>query len=134
MSKVVIFWPYIPKFFWGPFFRDPQIYFVDQYFFPHKPNKASPAYYFFTILDLKNYFLDFIDLKNLFFRPKKLFLDFLDLKISLNPLKTLRKHLFSLQINEKNNIFLNFIAKNYPSYHHYTLHSDYGLLRNKSNQ
>ena len=33
-------------------------------------------------------------------------------KISLNLLKTLRKHLFSLQIDEKNNIFLDFIAKN----------------------
>ena len=88
MSKVVIFWPYTPKFFLPPFL---------------------------TFLGLKNHFLDFIDLKNLFFRPENLFLDFLDPKISLNPLKTLRKHLFSLQIDEKNNIFLDFIAKNYPS-------------------
>ena len=57
----------------------------------------------------------FFSPKNLFFRPKKIFfrlfrpknpfLDFFDLKISLNPLKTLRKHLFNLQIDEKNNIF-----------------------------
>ena len=63
----------------------------------------------------------FLALKNLFFRPKKIFLDFLDLdsfldfldlKISLNPLKTLRKHLFSLQIDEKNNIFFRLYSKN----------------------
>ena len=30
------------------------------------PNKSSPAYYFFTFLDLKIYFLDFIDLKTSF--------------------------------------------------------------------
>ena len=96
MSKVVIFWTYIPKFFWrlsipkffATFFRHPQI------------------------------FLDFIDLKTVFspknrvFRPKN---SFLDLKISLNPLKTLRKHLFSLQIDEKKNIFVDFIAKNCPN-------------------
>ena len=44
-------------------------------------------------------------------RPKKFFLHFLDLKISLNPLKTLRKLLFNLQIDEKNNIFLDFSKK-----------------------
>ena len=58
----------------------------------------------------------FLVLKNLFFfrifRPKN---QFLGLKISLNPLKTLRKHLFNLLIDEKNNIFLDFIAKNCPS-------------------
>ena len=53
MSKAVIFWPYIPKFFCRPIF------------FPNIPNKASPAYYFFTFLDLKNDFLDFIDLKKI---------------------------------------------------------------------
>ena len=70
---------------------------------------------------LRKIFLDlkiFFDLKYFFtlFTLKNSFLDFLDLKISLNPLKTLRKHLFSLQIDEKNNIFLDFIAKNCPSY------------------
>ena len=55
----------------------------------------------------------FLLLKNLFFRPKN---PFLDLKISLNPLKTLRKHLFNRQIDEKNNIFLDFIAKNCPTH------------------
>ena len=70
MSKAVIFWPYIPKFF-------------------------------FRLYRPKNCFLA---LKNLFFRPKKNFSLF-DLKISLNPPKTLRKHLFSLQIDEKNYFF-----------------------------
>ena len=120
MSKVAFFWPYFPK-----FFR------YAQNFLPPKNFSASPN--FFTLLDLKILFLPFIDLKivflalkNLFFRPKKIFfrlfrpknpfLDFLDLKISLNPLKTLRKHHLNLQIDEKNNISLDFIAKNYPSH------------------
>ena len=66
-----------------------------------------------SFLDLKKFFLDL----KIFFRllrPKNPFLDFLDLEISLNPLKTLRKHLFNLQIDEKNNIFLDFIAKKLP--------------------
>ena len=98
MSKVVIFWAFIPKFFCRIFLRIP-IFFP----FPHIPNKASPAYHF----------LDFIYLKKFFrlFKPKNSFLDFLDLKISLNPLKTLRNHLFSLQIDEKNNIFLRLYSK-----------------------
>ena len=62
MSKVFIFWPYIPKFFDDLFLGIPK-FFSRPIFFPHIPNKASPAYYFFTFLDLKNYFLDFIDLK-----------------------------------------------------------------------
>ena len=70
-------------------------------------------------LALKNLFLDlkmFLALNNLFFffRPKKFYLDFLDLKISLNPLKTVRKHLFNLQIDEKNNIFFRLYGKKLP--------------------
>ena len=57
----------------------------------------------------------------MFFSPKKPFFKllrhknpFLDLKISLNPLKTLRKHLFNLQIDEKNNIFFRIYSKKLP--------------------
>ena len=95
MSKVAFFGHISPKFFEDFFLETPQIF--------RYPQNFSP--YLFTLLELKNHFLDFIDLKNLFFRPKNPFLDFLDLKISLNPLKTLREHLFNLQIDEKNNIF-----------------------------
>ena len=94
MSKVVIFWTYIPKFFGDLFFRHPQIFFR-------------------------------------LYRPKKIFLDFLDLKISLNPLKTLRKHLFSLQIDEINNIFLDFIAKNCPNYYLHTCRRFHKILLRK---
>ena len=79
MSKVVSFFGHISPNFLTTFFRDPQIFFFDQYFFSHIPNKASRVYYFFTLLDLKNYSLDFIDLKTVFrpkkpvFKPKKIF-------------------------------------------------------------
>ena len=123
MSKVALFWPYPPKFFSRPFFRHPQKIFRLPKFF----NLFRPKRSFFRLYRPKKCFLA---LKNLFFRPKNFlklfrpknsFLDFLDLKISLNPLQTLRKHLFSLQIDEKNNIsFLDFIAKNCRSYYNCT--------------
>ena len=100
MSKVVIFWPYAPK-----FFRPLQIFPSNKPFFRlYRPKNHFLAPKKTSFLDLKNFFLD---LKNFItlFKPKNSFLDFLDLKISLNPLKTLRKHLFSLQIDEKNNFF-----------------------------
>ena len=111
MSKVVIFGHIPPNFF------------VAQYFFPVYLIKLllpiifylfRPKKLFFRLYRPKNCLLA---LKNLFLDQKKIFLDLLDLKISLNQLKTLRKHLFSLQIDEKNNIFLNFTEKNCPNYY-----------------
>ena len=94
----------------------PQIFRPLQIFYPFKPEDS-----FFRLYRPRKCFLT---LKNLFFRPKNPFLDFLDLKISLNPLKTLRKHLFNLQIDEKNNIVLDFIAKNCPSHDSCVLHGN----------
>ena len=83
MSKVTVFYLISSKFF------------VDLFlgiliFFPHVPNKNPPACYLFDFLDLTTDFLDFLDLKNFLNRLK---------------VKTFKKHLFSLQIDEKNNIF-----------------------------
>ena len=105
MSKVVIFGHISPNFFDDLFLGIPKlIFFVDQYF-SHIPNKASPAYYFFCLFRPKKLFFRLYRPKNCILDLKACFLDFLDLKISLNPLKTLRKLLFSHQIDEKNNIF-----------------------------
>ena len=106
MSKVVIFWTYIPNFFDDLFFSYPQNFFAS-FFFKHpqifwRPFFLRHPQIFFRLYRPKNCFLA---LKIHFFRPRKNFLDLLDLKISLNILKTLRKHLFSLQIDEENNIF-----------------------------
>ena len=81
MSKVTVFYLNSSKFY------------VDLFlgmliFFYRSPNKNPHAYYLFDFLDLITDFLDFLDLKNF-----------------LNRLKTLRKQLFSLLIDEKNNIF-----------------------------
>ena len=111
--KSLFFGHIFPNFFDDLFFRDPLIFFCRPIFFPIYLIKLLLPIIFFTFLDLKKLFFKlyrpkncFLDLKNFFrlFRRKNSFLDFLVLKISLNPLKTLRKHLFSLQIDEKNNI------------------------------
>ena len=104
MSEVTVFYLISSKFFVDLFFI-----FGNLIFFSHIANKNPPAYYLFDFLDLITDFLDFLDLK-LFFRPKK-FLDIRNFfilfrpKNFLNRFKTLKKHLFSLQIDEKNNIF-----------------------------
>ena len=83
----IFFRPFRPSFFLGTLI-----------FYSHIPNKNPPAYCLFDFLDLTTDFLDFLDLKNF-----------------LNRLKTLKKHLFSLQIDEKNNIFnFRFYSKKLP--------------------
>ena len=57
MSKVVISWPYAPKFFGRPFFRNPQIFVAKKFL-------GSPN--FFYLFRPKDYFLDFIDLRTVF--------------------------------------------------------------------
>ena len=91
-----------PQIFWWIFFK------TCPKFFRHLPFLSIPKFFWRPF---------FYSSPNFFwlYRHKKILLDFLDLKISLNPLKTLRKHLFTLQIDEKNNIFLDFIAKNCSS-------------------
>ena len=100
MCKLTVFYLIYFKFF-VDLFLEPHIFFPYAY-------KDPPAYYLFDFLDLITAYLDlktgFFDLKN-FFRPKNSFLDFLEVKSFLNLLKTLKRHLFSLQIDEKNNIF-----------------------------
>ena len=74
-----------------------------------KGNLNLLGYKYLFVYYSKNRFfalkIQFFRPKKNFFTPRKFFLDFLDLKISLNPLKTLSKHLFTLQIDGKNNIF-----------------------------
>ena len=79
MSKVVIFWPYAPKFFRYPkiFLGTPKLF--SRTFFLDTPKNFSASPNFLTFC-LKSHFSDFIDLKtvflalkNLFFRPKKFF-------------------------------------------------------------
>ena len=126
MSKVAFFGHISPNFFDDLFFRNllnflgtPKNFSASpNFFYPFRPENS-----FFRLYRLKKCFLAQKDLffrpkKNFFrlFRPKNPFLDLLGLKISLNPLKTLREHLFNLQIDEKNNIFLDFIAKNCSNY------------------
>ena len=114
MSKVVIFLAICPQIFLTTFFflETPKFLGCSKFFYislnRHPPN-------FFALPKFSRLTNHFLAPTKPFFRPKKFLLDFLDLKISLNPLKTLRKHLFSLQIDEKN-IFLAFTAKNCPNY------------------
>ena len=81
MSKVTVFYLISSKFFAGLFLGTLIL-------FPHIPNKNPPAYHLFDFLDLTTAFLYF-----------------LDLKIFKSTQNLIKKHLFSLQIDEKHNIF-----------------------------
>ena len=92
MSKVTVFYLVFSKSFVDLFLF---FFWVPHIFSLHIPDKVPPAYYFFDFLDLKTSFLDFLNLKNWSFRPKNFF----------KSTQNLKKHLFSIQIDKKNNIF-----------------------------
>ena len=131
MSKVAILATFPQIFLTTYFLETPKFFkYPPKFFTPPPPKIVRPPQIFFALLDLEILFLEFIDLKNVLspkkasfldlknffrlFRPKNPFLTFLDQKIPLNPLKTLKKHLFNLQSDEKNNIFFRLYSKKLP--------------------
>ena len=89
MFKAIVFYLISSKFFCRRFFRNLI------FFFPYTQQKSPCLLFFFNFLD---FITGFLDLKNFKNRPK-----------------TLKKHLFSLQIDEKNNIFnFSIYSKKFP--------------------